>query len=180
MFTKLYSNITDSTLMEQPINVRYVFMMLLAIADPEGYVASTPKATAARLNMDQDAFDQAIEALSAPDPESNFPDYEGRRLVPSDRGRGWLITTYQHYATIRNEVHKRQYMREYMRSYRAKKASVNINKEDVKSLRITSLALLEGEEDTKEKKTQLRNNGEEAPKTPIFNPIQPIPTNWPE
>jgi hypothetical protein len=181
MFAKLYSNIVDSTLMDQPVNVRYVFMMMLAIADRDGYVASTPKAAAARLNIDQDAFDQAIQTLMAPDPNSNFPDHEGRRLVPSDRGRGWLIVTYKHYSDIRNEEHKRQYMREYMRNYRAKQKDVKTNGKDDKDFTnygaVTSLALLDvdadaerdAEVDKNEMETKMRIKSDEFEPSSSFH-----------
>jgi hypothetical protein len=163
MFTKLYANITDSTLMEHPVNVRYVFMMMLAIADRDGCVPSTPRATAAKLGISQEDFDNAIAVLEAPDPNSNFPDHEGRRLVPSDRGRGWLITTYKHYSEMRNEEHKRQYMREYMRNYRAKQKECKPNCKDRKEFTnygaVTSLALLDVEADVDE--TQKRQDVDE-------------------
>lgn len=161
MFAKLYSNIVDSTLMDQPVNVRYVFMMMLAVADPDGYVSSTPKATAAKFNMEQEEFDRAIEVLMAPDPSSNFPDHEGRRLIPSDRGRGWLITTYKHYSQIRNEEHKRQYMREYMRNYRARVKASKDSKEFTDYGAITSLTLLEGDVEAEVDQNETRERLEE-------------------
>lgn len=191
MFAKLYSNITDSTLMDQPINVRYVFMMLLAIADREGYVASTPKAAAARLSMDQNEFDEAIAILSAPDPNSNFPDHEGRRLIPSDRGRGWRITTYQHYSAIRNEEHKRQYMREYMRNYRAKCKTSKERKDLTIYGDVTSLALLEEDADATETRPDIdadadtdaihQDDSQPKPNFPKVFQGKPIEIeNWPE
>ena len=38
MYAKLMSRITESSLMDEEIVVRYTFMMMLAIADPQGYV----------------------------------------------------------------------------------------------------------------------------------------------
>lgn len=143
MYSKLFSNIADSTLMRESVNVRYVFMMLLAIADPDGVVDGTAFTLSRKLCISEEEFDAAMERLTAPDQGSNMPDNEGRRLVPSDRGRGWLITTYKHYAAIRNEEHRRQYMREYMRNYRAKEA-VNINGKERKQP-LTALAQGEGD-----------------------------------
>jgi hypothetical protein len=157
MYTKLYAAIVDSTLMEEPVIVRYVFMTMLAIADQDGYVSSTPKAAASRLAISLEEFESAMEVLSAPDLNSNFPDHDGRRIIPSDRGRGWLIVTFRHYSEMRNEHGKREYMRDYMREYRAK---AKASREEVKPVKVydpnalTTLAHIEGDGDGDKSETK--------------------------
>jgi hypothetical protein len=60
MYAKLMSRITESSLMEEGIPVRYTFMMLLAIADPKGYVVGTDVAIARRLNMGAKEFKECL------------------------------------------------------------------------------------------------------------------------
>jgi hypothetical protein len=131
MYAKLFSRITQSSLMEQDIKTRYVFMMLLAIADSAGDVIGTDIAIARTLNIPREDFEQAIAALMSPDPESNSPEEDGRRVVSSDAGRGYRIVNYTKYREIKTTEEKREYMREYMRRRRNSLKSSDVA--DVKS-----------------------------------------------
>lgn len=119
MYAKLFSRITESSLMEEPLPIRYVFVMLLAISDAKGYVIGTDIALARRLNIPLADFQAAIARLSAPDPVSNSPEEEGRRILPSDGERGYRLVNYTKYSALRDEGHRRDYMRGYMAEYRA-------------------------------------------------------------
>ncbi len=118
MYAKLFSRITESSLMEEDILTRYTFMMLLAIADPHGAIIGTDVALARRLNMALADFQTAIEHLMAPDPNSNSPAEEGRRVVRSDGERGYKLVNFLHYRSIRDEEHRRAFMRQYISDYR--------------------------------------------------------------
>jgi hypothetical protein len=125
MYAKLFERITESSLMEEDINTRYVFMMLLAIADKQGTVIGTDIAIARRLNIPLNLFKYAMSHLASPDPDSNSKDYSGKRVVPSNAERGYLIVNYLKYRSFKNEDGKREYMREYMAKRRGKETSVN-------------------------------------------------------
>ena len=118
MYAKLFSRIAQSSLMEEPIETRYTFMMLLAIADQSGDVIGTDVALARTINLPLTTFTEAVKALMEPDPHSNSQDQEGRRLVPSDNGRGYRIVNYTAYRAIKTAEEKKTYMREYMRARR--------------------------------------------------------------
>lgn len=118
MYAKLFSRITESSLMEEEIPVRYTFVMLLAIADPKGYVIGTDIAIARRLNMPLAQCAECLKELGEPDPDSNSKAEEGRRLIPSDCERGYKIVNYESYRDVRDEDQRREYMRDYMRDYR--------------------------------------------------------------
>ena len=120
MYSKLYSRITESSLMEEPINVRYTFVLMLAIADPEGYVIGTNIAIARRLNMSLSEFEACLEVLMTPDANSNSKDFEGRRVVASDSERGYRIVNFVAYRDMKNPQDRREYMRDYMRRRRDK------------------------------------------------------------
>lgn len=124
MFVKLYSRITESSLMEQPIEVRYTFMMLLAIADPTGRVVGTDIAIARRINLPLLTFVNSVNSLKEPDPDSNSKEEDGRRVVSSDSERGYQIVNYQKYRNLKDENAKREYMRTYMRNRREAEKSV--------------------------------------------------------
>ena len=134
MFAKLYARVTESSLMEESITTRYAFFVMLAIADPHGYVIGTDVAIARRLNMPLEEFLRSAKVLTQPDANSNTDDHEGRRLIQSDGERGYMIVNFLKYRDMRNEDERREYMREYMRSKRAKEKSVNNCKQPLAKL----------------------------------------------
>lgn len=121
MFAKLMSRITESSLMEEPLAVRYCFMMMLAIADPHGYVIGTDVAIARRLNMPVAEFRECLAELMKPDEDSNSKEQDGRRITESDCERGYFVVNYAKYRDTRDEEHRREYMRKYMRKKRSEK-----------------------------------------------------------
>lgn len=128
MFAKLFSRITESSLMEEIIEVRYTFMTLLAISDPQGYVIGTDVAIARRLNMPLELFAECVGELMQPDLNSNSKEEEGRRVIPSDHERGYKLVNYRTYRDMQDEGSRREYMKTYMQRYRGKKAAVNNGK----------------------------------------------------
>lgn len=132
MYAKLFGRITESSLMEEDIEVRYVFLMLLAIADATGHVIGTDTAIARRINVPAETFSAAIKALQQPDESSNSKEREGRRVVPSDSERGYFLVNYLTYRNIKNVEGRRAYMRAYMQRRResdANKRPVNSRKQ---------------------------------------------------
>lgn len=125
MYAKLFSRIAQSSLMEEKVTTRYVFMMMLALADKHGDVIGTDVAIARTINVTLDEFTAATAPLLAPDPDSNSQAEEGRRLVPSESGRGYKVVNYGCYRDMKSDEEKREYMRNYMRQRRAGQATVN-------------------------------------------------------
>ncbi len=122
MFAKIFAQIFDSSLADN-YQHRHVFMDLLVLADSDGVVDMTPEAIARRTNMPLEIVQQAIAALSAPDPRSHSPGEDGRRLLPLDERRawGWQIVNYHHYRKIKDEESRREYFREYRQKERESK-----------------------------------------------------------
>lgn len=109
--------------MEQNIATRYVFLMMLAIANESGIVVGTEIAIARRLNMDLVLFQSSIANLTMPDPNSNSKEHEGRRIVESESPRGYTIVNYLKYQSEGDQAKpasRREYMRGYMERHRAK------------------------------------------------------------
>src|SRR6266849_2536232 len=125
MYSKLFSSIVNSSLMEESVIVRYVFLMLLAVADQLGFVAGTDLALARKFNVNLLEFQEAVKVLMAPDPGSNNRDHEGRRVIPSEGERGYILVSYRKYSAIKSEEGRRDYMRSYMAAYRENNGSVN-------------------------------------------------------
>ena len=68
MYAKLFSRIAQSSLMEEKVTTRYVFMMMLAISDRHGDVIGTDVAIARTMNVTLLEFVNSVKPLLAPDP----------------------------------------------------------------------------------------------------------------
>jgi len=159
MYAKLMSRITESSLMEEEISVRYCFMMLLAIADPKGYVVGTDVAIARRMNLPLQEFKDCIAELMKPDPDSNSKEQEGRRVIDSDCERGYYLVNYTKYRDTRDEEQRREYMRDYMRKYRNPNGVAHVNNCKQDKPPLAKEEAEEKEEVKGEASTRARTNG---------------------
>jgi hypothetical protein len=149
MYAKLFSRIAQSSLMEEKVTTRYVFMMMLAMSDRHGDVIGTDVAIARTMNVTLLEFVNSVKPLLAPDPASNSQVEEGRRLVPSENGRGYRIVNYTAYRDMKSDEEKREYMRNYMRNRRSGKEKVTDVKPCKDLLNDVTHTEAEAEEDTK-------------------------------
>ncbi len=131
MYAKLFSRITESSIIEESVTTRWVFVALLAIADQDGTVIGTDVAIARRINVELEDFQSSMKVLMSEDKDSNNPEYQGRRVLPSEGERGYFLTGYGKYKSIKTEEERRSYMRQYMHEYRSKN-HVDVN--NVKSV----------------------------------------------
>ena len=117
-YTKLWSDIVHSTIWREEAHVRLVWITMLAISDRNGYVgASLPGlADAARVTVDE--CRQALERLSAPDPDSRTKEHEGRRVADADGG--WTILNYLYHREREAGERRKVQVREAVRRHRAK------------------------------------------------------------
>ena len=137
MYGKIFDSIFDSSIMEEDIEIRYVWMCMLATADREGFVDATIPALARKFNVPIEKMQKAIEAFLAPDPTSRTPDNEGRRIEPIRESFGWHIINYEKYRDMRDEEGRREYLRNYMREYMRdyRKQNVKPKKSNVKHVK---------------------------------------------
>lgn len=151
MYAKLFSRITESSLIEESITTRWVFVAMLAIAEPDGTVIGTDIAIARRINVPLKDFEESMKVLMSEDRDSNNQDHEGARIIPSVGERGYFLTGYQRYRGLKTEDDRRAYMAQYMAR---KRASVNNVNNDVNSVNIqlAQLTHAEAELNTKPKK----------------------------
>jgi hypothetical protein len=116
-FTKLVPGICDSSIWEEPLATRVVWITCLAKSDYSGLVACSKSGLerAANLN-DHDAFEAALKSLIEDDPDSRTPDYGGRRIERVDGGYQIL-----NYAKYRERQYSPNPDAVRQRVYRAKK-----------------------------------------------------------
>lgn len=143
MYAKLFSRIAQSSLMEEEVETRYCFMMLLAICDSGGDVIGTDVAIARTVNLPLDTFKRCIVELMKPDPDSNSQALDGRRIIESDAGRGYKIVNYLTYRAIKSEEEKKTYMRDYMRARRKAQSDKGVT--DVKICKTLLSDVTQGE-----------------------------------
>lgn len=158
MYAKLYSRITESSIIEEPVIVRWVFVGMLAIAEVDGTVIGTDIAIARRLNVSIEELQEALKVLMAPDPRSNNMDYEGRRIIESPNERGYFLTSYEKYRSLQSKEMRREYMKDYMENKRLNQKDDLLTPpkltESLQSLHVNSVKQGEGEGEAakKEKK----------------------------
>jgi hypothetical protein len=156
MYAKLFSRIAQSSLMEEKVNTRYVFMMMLALSDRHGEVIGTDVAISRMMNVPKNDFCDALKPLLEADLDSNSPAEEGRRIILSENGRGYKIVNYLNYRDMKSDDEKREYMRQYMKRRRDKTKENDENLNSVNPCKVllndVTHTEAEAEADTKKNK----------------------------
>lgn len=124
MYGKIHDCIFGSSIMEEDIVIRYIWMCLITIADKNGIIDETIPALARRFNVSVNEMIKAIEALEKTDISSRTPENNGRRLERIRDSFGWRILNYDYYRDLQSSQHRAEYMKDYMRERRSKQ-SVN-------------------------------------------------------
>lgn len=121
MYAKIFRQIYDSTLAND-WQTLITFQQFLILADYHGTVDITPEAISRITNIPLEIIKIGIEKLEAPDIQSRSEKEEGRRIIRLSESRdwGWDIVNFEHYKNLRDEEHRREYMREYMKNKRNK------------------------------------------------------------
>lgn len=110
-FTKLVPEIIQSSIWNESAEVRIVWITLLAIKDEEGNVRGNIKTLARMANVRDKSAEDAIEKFKKPDPDSNTPAMEGRRIesIPG----GWHVINHSVYRAKDYKDHEAERKREY-------------------------------------------------------------------
>lgn len=123
MYAKLFGSILDSSLWAEDLHVRVLFVTMIAMADREGFVFAAVPGLAHRARLSREQVDDALQRLSAPDPDSSDrlrnPENEGRRIETADGG--WKLLNYPYYRGLKDADERREQVREAVRRHRARK-----------------------------------------------------------
>jgi len=120
-FTKLVPEIVQSSIWNEPSDIRIVWITLLAIKDENGYVRGDARTVARMANVSIEVVAEALAKFQEPDPHSHTPDNDGRRIGPA--AGGWVVLNHALYrGRDERAVHA-----EYVRNWRKK----NSKKDDV-------------------------------------------------
>jgi hypothetical protein len=122
-WTPLWSQIVESTLWEEPTDVRVLFLTMLAIKDPDHVVRMPFRRLVKKANMPPDVVRSSLNVLLAPDERSmDDQQYQGRRLEVVEGG--WFILNGEHYRQEMSKLMRRLRKNELQRNDRAKKKAL--------------------------------------------------------
>jgi hypothetical protein len=92
----VWKDFFGSSIMEEEIHVRFVFVACLVLADQNGEFRATRGFLSRFANIPQELADEAIEILQKEDPESTSKEEDGRRLVSTGQNT-WRVVNYVRY-----------------------------------------------------------------------------------
>ena len=119
-WSPLYSQVVDSTLWEEPLAVRVLFLTMLAIKGPDHIISMPFRRLCKKANMEPEICQGALAVLLNPDKRSvDDQEFEGRRVREVDGG--WLVLNGEHYRQEMSKLMLRFRKTEWQRQDRAKK-----------------------------------------------------------
>lgn len=118
-YTKLFSNILDSTIWGESKETRLVWITMLAMKNGDQVVEASIPGLARRAGVSSDECEQSLKRLLAPDPYSRTKEHEGRRIKAVDGG--WLILNGAAYRNRMSKDERREYKRIKAAEYRQNK-----------------------------------------------------------
>jgi hypothetical protein len=121
-YVKLFSGIVTSSIWNEPLAARVVWITMLASKNQHGEVHATLAALARLANVSIEEAGLAIKMFLAPDPDSRTPDNEGRRIevIPG----GWRILNSELYKRMASDAERKEYQ---ARKYVERKDSTSVN-----------------------------------------------------
>lgn len=123
MWTPLWSEIVTSSIWEEDLATRVVWITMLAVMDWNGYVSGSVSSMKRLANLeDEKECERAIRVLESPDKRSPGQPWEGRRVQRVEKG--WLVLNHVKY--------REKIQTEYRRDYKADNAKKNRAKKKVK------------------------------------------------
>ena len=136
-FNKLVPEICESSIWNQPSDIRIVWITLLAKKDWDGYVRGDAQTIARMANVPLAACKEALRLFQEPDLSSHTPDNDGRRvaLVPG----GWQILNNDIYREIGMKEAAKAYWREQKRLQRH--AEIPLSKTVPGHVRVSSVSV---------------------------------------
>lgn len=123
MYNKLFTKILDSSIWLEPTHIRLVWLTMIAAMDEDGFAQFASVANLAyRARLTEEETQEAVDCLSAPDPNSSDQDFEGRRIerVPG----GWQILNASKYREIVTREVAREKTRLRVAKFRESKRAV--------------------------------------------------------
>ena len=117
-YTKIFSDILQSSIWNEDNKTRILWITMLAMSDKAGFVKAAPTSVALFARLSQEDTRAALNILESPDPESGTEADDGRRIEKIEGG--WFIVNYEKYRNRLSTDEEAVKSRERMRKYREK------------------------------------------------------------
>lgn len=125
-FTKLFNSILDSTIWQEPLETKVVWITMLAMSDRNGELFASVPGLAKRAGVTLAQCEAAIACLSSPDAYSRTKAHEGRRIKEIDGG--WALLNHAKYRALLSAEERKEYNRRKQAEYRSSQKTVsNVN-----------------------------------------------------
>jgi hypothetical protein len=135
-YTKLFRQILDSTVWQEAMETKVVWITMLADIDRFGRVLMSIPGLAKRAGVTLTGCEKALGCFLAPDPYSRTKEYEGRRIEEIDGG--WRLLNHGKYRALRDEEAERERHARNQAAYRDRQNDEKDNQEsDRESDRVT-------------------------------------------
>lgn len=119
-FVKLFGSILASTVWLEDSDTRIVWITMLAMSDPKGYVGASIPGLAKLAGVPRESVEAALATFLAPDPDSRSKEHEGRRIAEVDGG--WQLLNYLKYREKRDAENRKEQNRAAQTRHRQKQA----------------------------------------------------------
>jgi hypothetical protein len=118
-FTKLFNSILDSTIWQEPLETKVVWITMLAMVDRNGELHASIPGLARRAGVTIQQCHKALSCLESPDQYSRTKEHEGRRIEEIDGG--WRLLNHGKYRALLSAEERREYNRRKQAEYREAK-----------------------------------------------------------
>jgi len=122
-YTKLFSSLLDSTVWQESLPTKVVWITMLAMKDKDGYVGASVPGLARRAGVSLEECEAALDKFLAPDTYSRTKENQGRRIVVADGG--WTVLNHFKYRNTLSAEDRREYKRVKQAEYRRRKKGVS-------------------------------------------------------
>lgn len=117
-FVKLFNSILDSTIWQEPIQTKVVWITMMAMCDRDGEIHASIPGLAVRAGVSVPECEAALACMLSPDPYSRTKADEGRRIAEIDGG--WVLLNHGKYRELLSAEERREYNRKKKAGYRAR------------------------------------------------------------
>ena len=167
-YTKLFTSILDSTVWQESLQAKVVWVTLMAMADRDGKVEASIPGLAKRAGVSLGECEEALQKFMAPDAYSRTREHDGRRLEAV--AGGFVLLNHAKYRAMMSAEDRREYQRVKQGEYRRRRKDRNLEaaREGARQ------AIAEGLSDHRVAVSQ-RPSGMDPEEPPILLPGDPPP-----
>lgn len=116
-WSPLFSSVVESSLWDEPLHVRVLFMTLLALKEQDQVVRKNEYQLRRAANIEGVQVAEALKILSRPDRKRPNQEHEGRRI--KEVADGWLILNGELYEKQMRRVSKAIWARKHRMKQRS-------------------------------------------------------------